>query len=382
MIINYEYPPVGGGAANATFYLGKALAALGHEVTVLTGDFKKFGVQPVCRGVNVQRVTAKRVQADRSNTVEMASFIWHAFLVLPRLLRASKPDGVIIFFSMPCGPLGLWIKFISGTPYVISLRGGDVPGTEPSLKLFHTLLLPIRRWVLKSAFDVIANSEGLKQLSELADPTPVKVIPNGVDTSFFQPPTTAQPKQPFTFLFVGRFQHQKNLFFLLDACVRLQEKMADSFRLVMVGNGPLFSELQQQVKQLALTDIVTLHNWADKQPLLRHYQNAGCLINPSLYEGMPNTVLEAMACGLPVIASNVAGNNSLVQHEQTGLLFELTDIEALLDAMYQVSSNTALASKMGRNARSLVEQQYSWEQVAHQYVNLWVKKSIGGLNAI
>jgi len=97
-------------------------------------------------------------------------------------------------------------------------------------------------------------------------------------------------------------------------------------------------------------------------------------LNPSLYEGMPNTVLEAMACGLPVIASRVMGNDEVVEHNETGLLFDLTETDGLARAILELASSGARRASMATHARRLACQRYSWEATARQYAELFSRK--------
>jgi glycosyltransferase involved in cell wall biosynthesis len=300
----------------------------------------------------------------------MATYVAAAAAAMPRILRAERPDAAIAFFSMPCGPLGLLAHWCAGIPYVISLRGGDVPGQERSLNLTYSLLAPIRRVVLRRAAAVVANSSGLKALSEATDPVGVKVISNGVDTDFFRP-CAVRGERPFTLLFVGRFHAQKNLAFLLEAVAALRREAAIPFRLVMVGDGPMRSELQQRCSDAGLDDVVTWHGWCDKERLLKHYHDADCLLNPSLCEGMPNTVLEAMACALPVLASDVPGNDAAVVHGETGTLFELGDVRQSVDAMHRMIAEPAIGRMMGAAGRRRVLRDFSWETAARRYVDLF-----------
>jgi len=369
LIINYEFPPIGGGAATATYHIARCLVRQGHEVSVLTSCFGNLRGESVEEGIRVIRCVALRKKAFQSNMPEMLSFVLSAFLSLPGLLRNGKTDFMVVFFSLPCGPLGLWGKFLSGTPYLVSLRSGDVPGNELFLDRIHKIFKPLRRLILKKSLTVVANSDGLKNLSEKADPFPVKMIPNGVDTDFFTPsPSCSFQIRQNRLLFVGRFREQKNLFFLLDEIKGLIQ-IGKTFEVHFVGGGPLEYALKQYAKKLEIRNIFW-HEWCGKEELRRHYQNAYCMINPSLYEGMPNVVLEAMACGLPVIASNVIGNNTLVRHGETGFLFDLERPEKFREAVIRLLKDQKLACMMGRNGRAWVEKAFSWDNVAEQYVTL------------
>lgn len=336
LLINYEYPPIGAGAANATRHIAKALVELGHKAVVLSAGFRDaVGHSIEDGGVHVYRLASRRASISQSNAREMMSFVWHARSALRQVVETHTPDLALIFFSIPCGLLGPTLKNRYGIPYTILLRGGDVPGMEPHLNNVHAVLRPVRRRILRGARAVIANSKGLAEASMAADPIPVSVVPNGVDTVFFRPPAT-RPDGPFTFLFVGRFQSQKNLPVVIDA-------FADAFagsdvRLRLVGDGPQRSELEQQVARRGIQSQVNFVPWQDKNGLLREYQSAHCLINYSLYEGMPNVVLEAMACGLPTILSDIMGHEELGDAQAYTQLVKCNDTDGLLSAMQNVEA--------------------------------------------
>ena len=372
LLINYEYPPIGGGAANATFHMGRCLTDYGHSVTVLTSRFKKLAGYRMEDGICVYRVLALRRYDSLSNTLEMFSYLVSASFALRKILKKHNINVTLVFFSFPCGPLGLLGKIMCGIPYVISLRGGDVPGTEKSLKIIHKIFQPLRRLIFRHSKAVIANSEGLRKLAETADPFPVKVIPNGVDVEFFTPPETRiKNSSSIKLLFAGRFQKQKNLFFLLDEMNILAREIQKAFELHIVGNGPLEEPLKKHANTMEIRGKVFWHNWCSKDELKKKYQEADCLVNPSLYEGMPNVVLEAMACALPVVASRVAGNESVVKHGETGLLFELNRPEEFRQAVATIIMEIEQGFRMGRKGRTWVENQFSWNRMAQEYIQLF-----------
>ena len=166
LLVNYEYPPIGGGGGTATYNLARQMVQAGHEVTVLTAQFRSLSGWALEDGVRVFRCPARRRLADRSSIGEMASFLLSAALTLNSLLKSCRIEGLIAFFSFPCGILGLEGWYGQRIPYVISLRGGDVPGTEPGLRTLHNVLRPLRRWAFRCSRAVVANSIGLKTLSE------------------------------------------------------------------------------------------------------------------------------------------------------------------------------------------------------------------------
>jgi glycosyltransferase involved in cell wall biosynthesis len=376
LLINYEYPPIGAGAATATQAIARNLVKLGHEVTVLTARFAGLPSVRVEDGVTVRRIKSLRRHPDRCSIVEMTSFVLSALVSLVFVIPKIRPTATIAFFSIPCGPIALLARALFRIPYVVSLRGGDVPGLVPEIERTHRFVQSVRRASLERAVAVIANSDGLRDLAVAADPVPVGVIPNGVDTDFFAPPPQSAPlsvPDPFRVLFVGRFHAQKNLPLLLTQFAQVRDETATHVELHLVGDGPLLAELQEQATKLKLNGEIKWHGWLGRSELRDVLQSCDCFVNPSFYEGMPNAVLEAMACGKPVVASRVAGNDAVVQHEATGFLFPLDDPSALAASLARLVNNPAQAAEMGRKGRQLVENEFCWNRVAQAYVELFQK---------
>jgi glycosyltransferase involved in cell wall biosynthesis len=371
LLINYEFPPVGGGAANATSFLSRALVGLGHEVTVLTTAFGPLRGTATEAGVDVVRVRTLRRSADRSNPVEMLSFLLAALIPGIRLARRRRFDATIAFFTIPSGPIACLLRLVFGIPYLVSLRGGDVPGFVPEIDGIHRLISPLRRAVLARACAIVANSPSLARLSASADPFPVEIIPNGVDPLIFAPAqTTSASEDEFRILFVGRLHAQKNVGMLLESAAALAALPGPRVVLEIVGDGPERTALEKRSEQTGAAAVLRWHGWLDKPAVLACYRRAHVFVNPSLYEGMPNTVLEAMACGVPVVASRIGGNEDLVVDGETGLLFELAAPQLLTAALQRLRSSPQLGLALGTRGRRRVTDEFSWPGVASQYLRI------------
>ncbi len=312
LLINYEYPPVGGGASNATWEIARAMVQLGHEPVVLTARYKHREPDTANPGIKVIEVPAIRRRKDRCSILEMATFVFSATLRIRSLLRREKIEGMIAFFSMPCGPIAWWGWRATKIPYIVSLRGGDVPGNEPRLVGVHRVVQATRRAVLRNAVAIVANSDALARASRSADPYPVRIVPNGVDTTFWVPPENRPTPTPFRLLFVGRFQEQKNLPALLKSVSTLTAMPGLlGWELRLVGDGPQRPQLTALAGKLGIASRCVWLNWLSKASLRSEYQTAHLLVSAATYEGMPNTVLEAVACGLPALLSDIAEHRAL-----------------------------------------------------------------------
>ncbi len=368
LIINYEYPPIGGGAANVSYYTAKALAKLGHEVVVCTTAFEALKGYSVEEGVHTYRLPSLRKHSSKSNILEMSDSIRHACMRAPDIIRQHQLEAVIAFFTIPGGPVAWYLKKRLGLPYAIFLCGGDVPGHAPdSVEVIHKFTTPLRRAILRNAVGIAAPSIGLAEESKTADPFPVAVIPTGVDCDWFSPPATPTP-EPFAFLYVGRMHPEKNPRFFVEQLGRLAKHHDRAWVAHMVGDGAQRQELETLAHELGIGERMHWHGRVPAEELPQRFRDAHCLVLPSFYEGLSSTALEAMASGLPVVASKVVGNVDLITDGENGLLLPLDDLDAWEQGFLGMIDHVDRVRTMGANARQLVLERYTWEAAAKAFV--------------
>jgi glycosyltransferase involved in cell wall biosynthesis len=364
LIINSEYPPIGGGAGNASANIARCLAADGHAVTVLTARYGDLPAQRMEDGVSVHRIPALRRRQDRSDAVEQLVFIAAAALRSSSLVQEFRADVTLAFFGMPCGAIGWLIKKKHGVPYVVSLRGGDVPGFRPyDFRMYHKLTGPLLRVIWHQARAVVANSRGLRDLARLFDSTiEIPIIPNGVELQRY----TADRREwsPARIFSVGRVVYQKGFDLGLRALAGLKEL---DWEWYIAGDGAQLPALQLQARELGISARVHFLGWQSRDDLSKWYHQANLFLFPSRHEGMSNAVLEAMASGLPVVATRIAGNEELVLDGVTGRLVNAEDVRSLQDGLRPLLTDAQAREHMGRAGRRRVEQEYTWESATRQY---------------
>jgi glycosyltransferase involved in cell wall biosynthesis len=284
------------------------------------------------------------------------------------VLCGPKPDFVIAFFSIPSGPAAWMLKTLRGVPYIISLRGGDVPGFDArNLSRLHTITNPLTTLLWKNAHAVVGNSAGLCELARRFMPgLDVPEIPNGVDTARFSPAAPAV-RERCELLFTGRLAPQKGVDVLLNALT----KVCGAWRLRIAGDGPERERLAALSKHLGIAKQVEFLGWAQRDELPALYRSADIFVFPSYDEGMPNVVLEALASGLPVVATRIAGNDQLVAHGENGMLVPTGDAGAFAEALLPLMQDTELRKKMGVRSRAIAVEQFSWERAAAAYEQLF-----------
>jgi len=370
LILNSEYPPIGGGAGNASAHIAAQLEQMGHQVAVVTSRFGRLPHQEQKGHIAIHRIPSLRHRQDRSTPLEQMIFILSASFWTMRLIPRFKPDATLAFFGIPSGIVAWLIKKFYGIGYIISLRGGDVPGFRPyDFRIYHKLMAPFLRLVWRNASALVANSNGLRDLANAFDPRfEISTIPNGVDLVSYN--ITERDWSPPRLLSVGRIVHQKGL----DLAMRALGSLKDlKWEWRIAGDGPQLDALRSLAKELGIVERVRFLGWRSREQLLTCYQQSNVFLFPSRHEGMPNAILEAMASGLPVIASCIAGNEELVIDGKTGCLVSPEDADSLRDALKPLLTDPALRQEMGNASRRHVEENYSWEATARQYALLLEK---------
>jgi glycosyltransferase involved in cell wall biosynthesis len=324
-------------------------------------------------GVEVYRVPVVRQRQDYSSTFEMLTFLisggWRSLWQV----RESRPDVVHIFFGIPDGPIGWLLKQVYGLPYIISLRGADVPSDEVKRFAKHyKVLRPFIGWLWRDADALVAVSNGLRSYAQETTPDlPIQVIPNAIDLSVFTPALQQEVDGPVRLLYVGRFNVFKNVETLIEAVAKLSQMNVGEFELTLVGEGEQRQMLERMVSDLGLTRRVHFAGWVARDRIADYYRHADIFITATSWEGMPNTVLEAMACGLPIVGTQVSGLHELVRDGVNGYLAPVKDANALAEAVALLIENGYERRRMGRQSRKLVEREFAWEFIAEQYAAIY-----------
>ena len=206
-------------------------------------------------------------------------------------------------------------------------------------------------------------------------------IYNGVDQSRFLPRSDGRPAlAPAGFLpdstvllgTVGRLAEVKDQQSLLRAVALLLERqpeLHERVRLVLIGDGPLFGDLQRQTVALGIDDLVWMPG--DRSDIPELLRMMDIFVLPSLAEGISNTVLEAMASGLPVVATRTGGNPELVEDGRNGYLVPVADPAALADTLAKMIADPSETRRMGAEGRRFVDETFNWDRTVEQYLSIY-----------
>lgn len=380
LIISHEYPPIGGGGANACMYLSREYASAGHEVHIITVWYEGLAEDDLLSGfegsIRITRLRAKRTNKEHCSFVEMFDFLRKALKVSDDRVKESNRKGAPfdicqIFFGIPSGPVGYRLKKKYGLPYVIRFGGGDIPGFQVRFSTVYKLIGPALKLIWKQADALVANSEGLRKLAmEFCNKYPIKVFPNGVDTNVFYPSgRRSYDKNILELLFISRLVERKGLQYIIPDLRNIEEASGKQIRFTIVGDGPYRGILEDMARKNEVSDMLTFVGQKDKDELLPYYQSGDIFVFPSKKEGMPNAVLEAMACGLPIVMSPCQGSEELIDGNGTIADADLTRFgESLLDV---IKADAGDLQRMADCSRQRAIELFSWKSVADSYLGLF-----------
>jgi glycosyltransferase involved in cell wall biosynthesis len=362
LLLNYEYPPVGGGAGYATANIARSLVQLGIDAEVLTSriDGEKDG--EVVDGVPVHRVWSWRVNIHDCGLRGAYTYVLSAALKRRQLHAQRSYDLEHFFFSMPTGLLTLLPGVSPQVPYIVSLRGSDVPGYDPfnrKVETIHALLKPVTRRIWNRASKVVALSNALADTARKTAPhLDIDVIPNGIDTEQFSPPERRSSRSSIRLITVARLLERKGIQTILEACAKPTQLPV---MLQIVGTGPYEDELRAMVDWLGLGDRVEFLGYVPNEELPRYYRKSDIFVLPS----------ETESFGLPIAASDVGGIPETVRDGIDGLLCPPGDPAKLRENIIQLMSSSETRKEISDSQRQRILEHYPWEHIAARYADVY-----------
>ncbi|MGH8795990.1 MAG: TIGR03088 family PEP-CTERM/XrtA system glycosyltransferase [Caldimonas sp.] len=327
----------------------------------------------------------RRVRAPDVEFVSLQKGPGHGVKLYPRLYRLFRQRRPAIVHTRNLAALEAAVPaWLAGVPVCVhGEHGRDVNDLDGASRRYQ--------WMRRAYRPFVDHYVALSR--ELADylvaqvhvpPARVSEVCNGVDTARFTPAAggrLAIPGCPFTnpkhwiVGTVGRMQAVKDQATLARAFVRvlqLRPALKDTLRLVLVGDGPLRAQCLQVLERAGVADLAWLPGErGDVEGVLR---GLDCFVLPSLAEGISNTILEAMASGLPVIATAVGGNADLVSHGVTGEIVAAADVEAIAASLLALAEHPERAAQMGRAGRERAERRYSLAAMVAAYQGLYERQ--------
>lgn len=336
-----HYPPHIGGVSSHTYHLSQELIKRGDEVFILTyphPDIKDYN------GIHIETAPTVNIKGLRG-----LIFFITATIKLISMTRKYDIDIIHAHYILPPGLIAIIANTVTHRKTAVTVHGSDI-----NILASNALLKNLIKYVLKRADYIAVVDENIKDkvlklnIGELK--SEIKVTPNSVNTDKYKPNTQTtftqdvglNPEKP-VILFVGNLVHQKGLKYLLQA----KKLLKTDAQLVIVGDGPLRSELEELVEKQTIPDVIFTGARRDIDKIM---PTAQVFTLPSITEGLPITLLEALSSGLPVVATQVGGIPGLITDE-VGLLVKPGDSKVLAEALDKILSNKKLRDEMSEKAR-------------------------------
>lgn len=397
VVTTTSYPRyLGDGAGTFIHSMCRSLVEAGHNVQVFACDDPQASdtwqnAVPVSR---VRYVWPRRwatlghggaLQADtklhRYIYLLTPLYVLASTIALLKHLRHNRCDVIYAQWIVPGGLVGSIVSMITGVPLVVSAHGSDIH------VIHHNLLSRIAgRWAIRQARAVVACSWDFREkLVNFGAPvTKTFAIPYGVDSMAFWPdpsaPTTIRgslnlENRRNVLLCMGRLVHKKGFDFVIRALPAILEHFPDT-TLMVLGSGVLADALLEEAHSLGVAHHVVFMGHVDWQEVGTYLAGATIVLVPSIVDhagnvdGLPNVLLEAMACGSAIVASRVAGIPDVISSSVNGILVPEKDSDALASAVITLLENPKIRSQLGENARKTALTELGWESVAARLVSV------------
>jgi len=321
----------------------------------------------------------KNIKSNMCTKIQLPIFIISEIIYTLKRLMISKPDLIHAHWSLPQGLTGIICKKVVGVPCITTVHGSDVHGLQ------YPILKTLNRIVINNSDICTANSRtSAKMVSDIAGRKDTQVVPMGVDTNLFsrfEKVDIIRKKYEIdgdVLLFVGRLIRVKGVYYLIKALPEVL-KQHPKTKLLIVGSGPEKRRLIQLCAELAIINRVVFINDVLQEDLIPLYSMANILVLPSIIdvtgetEGLGVVLLEAMACRVPVIGSDVGGIRDIIIDGETGLLSEQKKSDSLAEKIIKLLSDEQLRKKIKENGFKLVKENFNWEVISDRFLNIYLE---------
>ena len=307
------------------------------------------------------------------------------------VIKEFRPQLLHAHFATEATEAAIELATEERIPFTFTAHGYDIHRKAPADFAGRAAAARAVVTVSQANADFIRRAFGVR-------PSHIRVIPCGVDTQVFRPRSewphvqpfdaraskgcSLSPSEPPLLVCVARQVEVKNLGLLLQSCASLRERGVN-FRCALIGDGPCRGELEEMRARLGLEALVEMPGAAEQKEVLAWWQRAAVAVLTSDNEGMPVSLMEAAACGVPAVATAVGGVPELVEEGVTGLLVPAGDADALAAALEQVITAHELRARMSLAARRRAERKFSVARQVEQLLALWSELlSAGGATPV
>jgi glycosyltransferase involved in cell wall biosynthesis len=354
LLINYEFPPLGGGGGVACYQIARELAKK-HEVDYLTTSFRNLPKFELVEGISVYRVPVLgRKELSTATFLSMLSFIPMSLAKGLGLCKKNKYDIINSFFVMPSGISSIILSKVFKIPIIMSALGGDL--YDPSKRTSphrHLVLRGIISKILNNSDIITTESTNLKDIMKkyYSPKKEIVISPLGLVASNFQKKTRNEldlSEEDIILISVGRLVTRKGYEYAIQA---IAELMHPNIKYLIIGDGPEMKRLQQLAMCLGVGEKVKFIGFIPDEMKFQYLMVSDIYVLPSLHEGFGICLLEAMHCGLPIVSTDNGGQTDFLKEGRNSLFVPIKDANALASKIEKLISEPDLRIRIKANNR-------------------------------
>lgn len=318
------------------------------------------------------------IRNNKLNLLLVPLYIFTGSFKIFTLLLKHKFDVVHNHWLIPFSPVTAFLKKFFNYQLVLTSHGGDILGF-PGKITYHILKKLFQYSTSRTDYYTVVSRDMKKvaqQRFHLKPKKGIKIISMGIPYDMFAKVKPSFSKNDFTVAFFGRLSEIKGTKYLIEAIALLSKKESTKVRCKIIGDGPLREDLEKQCEENGIKDLVKFTGFVPQKDVPKLLNRTGAFIGPSITtstgykEGFGLVFVEAMAAGLPVIASRSGGITDTVKHKVTGLLVEEKDYKQIAKYIIEVRDNIPLRDSLITNGKKLAKE-YSWESIGKKYADLY-----------
>ncbi len=367
MIMSAPFPPEEG-IGNYVYGLSSKLINLGHKVTIITrGNLFK----------------TRREFIDDICVIKPPFFPLYPFhiqfhgLFLNRIFKKMGEEFDIVHIHSPLSPListSLPVIATIHTPMLIDTKKRTDETKDIRARIeqligryisFHIEMDLIER---ANKITTVAHSVAMELREYGLNSKDVEVIGNGVDEKVFTPIKNKVDEKYI--LYSGRLDYRKGLFDLIESS-KIICQVHPEISFVLTGKGILIEKLKRRVNESGLKKNFNFVGFVSREKLIQLYQQATIYVLPSHYEGLPTVLLEAMACGCPIVATSVSGNLDVLTQGHDGILVPPKSPDKIAEAVLKLLDDEKMRNTLGINARNTIENRFTWSIISKKFLHFY-----------
>ena len=375
LVINYEYPPIGGGGGVICKDIAEEHVNMGNEVTVVTSSFGDLKKEEYVNGVRIFRIPVLfRKKQNTASILSMLSYFPISVKYISKMVQSESFDVINTHFAIPSGPTGNYISNKYKIPNVLSIHGGDIYDPSKSLSPHKTFgLRHTVKKMLTSADTVVAQSNDTKgnAINYYNVNRDINIVPLGIkplkkyDVS---KESLGIEHNSFVFSTIGRLVRRKNIPDLLNVFKEISNEF-NSYLLIM-GDGPEKENIKIKIDELGIEKRVRLLGRVTEEEKLKYLSITDMYLSTAMHEGFGIVFLEAMDFGIPVVCYDKGGQTDFLKDNLTGRVIALNQTEKFINAVVELIKDKAKINKINEHNKEYVKKFYI-RNIAQEYLKIY-----------